>query len=159
MTICSPAAARLDSHRVRAVECLLKGTAVSEQVQFYGPITVYARREGGEWVTYADPFGVAGDGATREEAIESVFRNLTAQLTVLAEEIREHGDDVEIMCPLEDDVKTGAEVLHALVYTVDHLATVPSDPARVQPLSARTARDIFARSSRIGVVPAPCVAL
>ena len=132
---------------------------MNEQVEFYGPITIYARREGGEWVTYVDPFGVAGDGATREEAVESAFRNLTAQLTVLAEEIKEHGEKVEIMCPLEDEVKAGAEVLHALVYVVNHVSTARADAARVRPLSERTARDIFARSSMIGVVPAPCVAL
>lgn len=132
---------------------------MSEQVDFYGPITIYAREESGEWVTYVDPFGVAGDGPTREKAIESAFRNLTAQLTALAEEIREHGDDVEILCPLDDEVKAGAEIVHALVYTVNHVSTARPDAARVRPLSARTARDIFARSSRVGVVPAPCMAL
>ncbi len=132
---------------------------MSEQVEFYGPITIYAREEGGKWATYVDPFGVAGDGTTREEAIESAFRNLCAQFTALAEEIGEHGENVEILCPLEDEVKLGSEILHALVYAVNPAPTASADPARVRPLSARAARDILARGSKVGVVPAPCVAL
>lgn len=88
---------------------------MKDQVTFYGPVNIYVRKEGREWWAYVDPFGTAGDGPTREKAVRSACRNLSALFTALAETFQKHGKRTQVLCPLENDVKKGADLIQARV--------------------------------------------
>ncbi len=132
---------------------------MAAEAEFYGPITIYVRKEKGEWAAYVDPFSVAGEGETAERAVESAIRNLTELLGALATEVRRHGsEDVEIICPLKAEDKRGAsKTVQGLVWAASGpiRSRVPPAATSVTPISKTSARRMLATSASIGVVP-PC---
>ncbi len=124
-----------------------------EEIEFYEAVAVYTRKEGKEWASYVDPFSVGGDGRTRKEAIENALLNLNALFMTLVKEKQLRGSNVEAFCPLDDDLKKGAQVdrfLVCAVYQVEHQK--PRLP-RVKRLSRPAARKMFSTSATVSVVP------
>lgn len=133
---------------------------MAAEIQFYGPITIYVRREDGEWWAHVDPFSVSGDGSTKERAIDSALRNLTELLHVLADDIRKHGpQNVEVLCPLKPGDKKGATPLQGLLWaaTAPIRKRMPSFATRVKRIDRASARKMLAVSASIGVIPPPIV--
>ncbi len=133
---------------------------MADDVTFYGPVTIYVRKERSEWAAYVDPFSVAGEGRTSDEAVKSAIRNLTELLRILAADIRKHGQsNVQILCPLKAAQKRNAKKLEGLLWAAGKpiRARIPSAPAEVRPFSKRTVRRVLATSASIGVVPPVCL--
>ncbi len=91
---------------------------MNEQVDFYGPVDVYARREDGEWVAWADPFSEVGTGPTFDDAVADLQDNLEAYFGYVAEEMEKHGDNVQVLVPLDDDLKRAEKTAQFFVYAV-----------------------------------------
>lgn len=129
---------------------------MNEQVEFYGPVDVYARREGGEWVAWADPFSEVGTGPTFDDAIAELQDNLEAYFCYVAEEMQKHGDDVQVLVPLDDDLKRADRKARFFVYAVCEVA--PSAPAtrprKTQPLAVSRIIDALRSRRAIHVSPA-----
>lgn len=131
------------------------GTGAVQDIEFYEAVSVYTRKEGKEWVAYVDPFSVGGDGSTKQKAIRSALANLNALFRSLVEEKQLRGSDVEVFCPLDDDLKRGADVdrfLICAVYAVERPKRMVGLP-RVKRLSEPAAQKIFSTSATVSVVP------
>ena len=128
------------------------------EVMFLGPIDVYAHREGGEWVAWADPFSMAGTGQTFEEAVEDVRANLEVLFTTLAEGIRKHGSKVEVFTPLTDDLKRAEKTAHLFICATRRVSRKPRPPTVVQSLSRRGLLKALRSNEAIGVAPTACLA-
>lgn len=134
-----------------------------EQIEFHGPATIYALKEGPEWAAYVDPFSVAGEGRTADDAVQSAIRNLTELLGVLAAEIRQHGArNVEVLCPLKPSLRRKAKRrVQVLLVAVNTPAKEPVSPAstNIRPFSKRSVKSLLVKSAGIAVVPPVCLAV
>ncbi len=122
------------------------------QVEFLGPVHIYARRVGLEWEAWADPFSVVGDGATREKAIEKAQRNVEDYLSALAETLHQHGARADVLTPLEPELRKGRPNEY-LVYACRHVRTVRRRKKRVQDLNRRNLVAMLREGAELGVVP------
>ncbi len=126
------------------------------EVTFLGPINVYARREDGEWVAWADPFSMAGTGRTFDEAMDDLRKNLEVLFTALAEGIRKHGSKVEAFTPLDDELKRAEKTASLFLCAMRSVSRKPRPPSPVRSLSRRSLFDALRSNSTVGVAPAAC---
>ena len=129
------------------------------QVEFYGPVDIYGRRVGREWEAWADPFSVVGSGQTFDEAVSDVRENVNEHFSNLAAALHEHGDKVEVLCPLSAELKRNARVRHFVVLCVRHVRDrrSPTWPRRLRKLSRSGVRKMLEGNGPVGVVPAAVV--
>jgi hypothetical protein len=126
----------------------------AETIAFYGPVSIYVRKEGREWAAYVDHFSVAGDGSSREAAVRDALRNLDVQLAGLAEEIRTYGSRVQVFIPLPAEAKRGAEVFTTALCAV-YRKRINGPATTLRALSRRAAEEMLATSLTVSAVPVP----
>ncbi len=99
-------------------------------VDFFGPVTLYVRHQGGEWVVWADPFSEVGIAPTRDAAVAAAQKSVEDYLSLVAVEMR--GDrDIRFFTPLSPAEKDGAdEVCHFHLYSVKVLVADRAAPTR-----------------------------
>ncbi len=133
---------------------------MNEQVDFYGPVDVYARREDGEWVAWADPFSEVGTGPTFDAAVADLQDSLEAYFGYVAEEMEKHGDNVQVLVPLDDDLKRAEKTAQFFVYSLRTAA--PQEPAAGPPRSRPSGVDGIVQALRsrreVHVSPVLCQA-
>ena len=128
------------------------------QVEFYGPVDIYGRREDGEWVVWADPFSEVGTGPTFEDALDELQENLEVYLRSLAEEVRKHGDRVQVLTPLDGDLRKAERTAQFFVYAVRVAGASPPEPVRAKAISADVLIEALKNSREVHVTPALCQA-
>ena len=131
---------------------------MGEQVEFYGPVDVYARREDGEWVAWADPFSEVGTGPTFDDAVADLQANLEEYFACVAEELQRHEGEVQFLVPLSEDLKRAEKTAHLLVYSFGAVTT--PEPARRTPraLSASSLLEALRARREVRVSPVVCLA-
>lgn len=122
------------------------------RIEFLGPLDIYVRPEEGKWLAAIDPFSVFGEGRTKINAIREALDDLVHQLMVVAEEMAEHRDDginVQLLCPLTEDYKSGAKKTHegfiVAAYAVQRTKSRPAPRRRraIRKLTKKTFREIL----------------
>jgi hypothetical protein len=131
---------------------------VTDRVEFYGPVDVYARREDGEWVAWADPFSEVGTGATFDDAVTDLQDNLEKYFTYVAEEMEKHGDSVQVLVPLGDDMKQAERKAHFFIYAVHAVASgeTAAAPHRSRPSGVGQVVEALRSRHEVHVSPVLC---
>ena len=103
--------------------------------EFYGPITVYVRREDGEFAALIDPFSIIGTGRTVDAAVAQARELLLDYFEAVTDEIRKHGvRKVRVLCPLDADERAGAvQVLQGCVHVHVRGQKAGLHPSQVKP--------------------------
>jgi hypothetical protein len=134
---------------------------MSSQVTFLGPIVAYARKDGGEWEAWVDPFSVVGCGRTADEAIECAKRNVVTHITDLSAAMDRHGSrKVALLCPLTAAHKRGAKRTERfLLYAVRKSRAPGRASTKPSKLTRDRIRNLFRDKAEVGLVPAAVAAL
>jgi hypothetical protein len=84
--------------------------------ELFGPVCIYVRQEGAEWVAWADPFSEFGTGPTEAAAIEAAKKSVEDYLGLVAVELQTN-PDLRFLAPLSDEEKEGAKMVHFHLFT------------------------------------------
>jgi hypothetical protein len=104
---------------------------MSQVYEFYGPLHVYLRREGGEYQAWVDPFSIIGTGRSEQVALRHARDLLISHLRALAGELRRHGPHkVRLLSPMDAEEKSGA----LKVYVGGVHVRVAGEPTRRRPV-------------------------
>lgn len=124
------------------------------QVEFLASVRMYVQRHGRRYEVWVDPFSVAGEGKSAEEAVADAKRGLELHFTALAEALNEYGDKVELFCPLSAKLRRGRRK-DFVVYSARQVGRRRASPSRAKELSASNLRRALRSAERIGLMPIP----
>jgi hypothetical protein len=124
------------------------------KVEFMSRVRMHLRRRGRRWEAWADPFSVGGEGDSIDEAVEDAKRGVERLFSALAEALHEHGGRVEVLCPLEESLKS-RKYRDFQVYAVRRVRSAPDVTPPARDLTRTRLRRALRDADRVGLTPSP----